>query len=124
MFSAGGNVVGLVQQLPCQRHRLSFHILSLPSARLRIAGDTDGDGVVDTRAVVGGNIGEPERSNGIIYAGFGGFKIGWDSERNRHNLQNRLAHDGLSRNPQFGARWPWMLMLDRRSRFVFQFGRF
>ena len=86
--------------------------------------DTDNDGIKDTYAVVGGNIDDPKRSNGIIYAGYGGFKTGRDSERNRHVLQNRMAHDGLSKKPQHGANYPWMLMLDRNPRSVFQFGEF
>jgi len=86
--------------------------------------DTDGDGIADTRAVVGGNIGESSRSNGIVYFGFGGFKVGWDSENIRHGLQNRLAHDGMSSQPQYGMKYPWMLSLDRSPRFVFQFGGF
>ncbi|MCK9292226.1 MAG: polymorphic toxin type 23 domain-containing protein [Bacteroidales bacterium] len=72
----------------------------------------------------GGNIDDQDRSNGIIYFGFGRFKIGWDSEKNRHALQNRLAHDGLRIQPQYGWRYPWILLLDRSSRFVFQFGNF
>jgi RHS repeat-associated protein len=77
-----------------------------------------------TRHFAGGNIDDPDRSNGIIYFGFGPFKMGWDSEKNRNALQNRLAHDGLSGQPQYGWRYPWVLMLDRSSRFVFQFGNF
>lgn len=72
----------------------------------------------------GGNIDDPNRSNGIIYVGFCGFKIGWDSENIRHVLQNRLAHDGLSGQPQYGWRYPWVLMTDRDPSFVFQFGNF
>lgn len=72
----------------------------------------------------GGNINDPDRSNGIAYFGFGGLKIGWDSEDNRQFLQNRVAHDGLSRQPQNGFRYPWILTVDRSSRFVFQFGGF
>ena len=77
-----------------------------------------------TRHFNGGNINDPDRSNGIIYFGFGPFKMGWDSENNRHALQNRLVHDGLSGQPQYGWRYPWVLSLKRSSRFVFQFGNF
>ncbi len=42
----------------------------------------------------------------------------------RHGLQNRLAHDALSRQPQNGNRYPWMLRLERTPRFTFQFGGF
>jgi len=71
-----------------------------------------------------GNINDPDRSSGIIYLGWGPFRIGWDSEEIRHTLQNRLAHDGLSRRPQYGDRYPWALKLDRKSRLVLQFGLF
>ena len=72
----------------------------------------------------GGNINDPKRSNGIMYLGFGSFKIGWDSEKIRHLLQNRMAHDSFSSQPQYGLYYPWVLTLDRRPRFVFQFGNF
>lgn len=86
--------------------------------------DTDGDGTLDTWAVDGGTIGDANRSNGVIYIGFAGFKIGWDSEDIRHALQNRLAHDGLSAYPQYGTKYPWMVKVNRGSRFVFGFGGF
>jgi RHS repeat-associated protein len=86
--------------------------------------DTDGDGIKDTRAVTGGNIGDSRRSNGVFYMGFAGFNTGWDAEGIRHGLQNRLAHDGLSKRPQYGRRYPWMLRLNRDSRVVLQFGGF
>ena len=86
--------------------------------------DIDGDGILDTRAVIDGNIGEPKRSNGMIYLGFGGLNFGWDSEGIRHTLQNRVAHDQMSRKPQNGRNYPWMPVLDRRPRFILQFGGF
>ncbi len=75
------------------------------------------------RQFTGGNINGPNRSNGIIYIGFGDVKIGWDSEGIRHALQNRLAHDHTIR-PVFGANYPWVLRVNRRPRFVFQIGNF
>lgn len=86
--------------------------------------DTNGDGIPDTRAFVGGNINDPRRSNGIAYFGFMGLNVGWDSEGIRNYLQNRVAHDGWSSQPLFGTRYPWILPVDRKPRFVFQFGGF
>lgn len=78
----------------------------------------------EPRHFSGGNIHDPDLSNGIIYFGFGGIKVGWDSEIIRHTLQNRVAHDGLSIFPRYGNRYAWVLMTDRQPRFVFQFGSF
>ncbi|MCA1763811.1 MAG: polymorphic toxin type 23 domain-containing protein [Cryomorphaceae bacterium] len=86
--------------------------------------DTDGDGIRETRAFTGGNINDSKRSNGIAYFGFGGFRVGWDSEGVRNFLQNRVAHDGWSPQPLNGSRYPYVLPTDRDSRFVFQFGVF
>lgn len=86
--------------------------------------DTDGDGIPDTRAFTGGNINDPNRSNGIAYLGFAGFRMGWDSEGIRHYMQNRVAHDHWSSQPQYGAIYPWVLPTKRKGRFVLQFGMF
>lgn len=86
--------------------------------------DTNGDGTPDTRAFTGGNINDPDRSNGIAYLGFAGFRMGWDSEGIRHYMQNRVAHDHWNPQPQYGAIYPWFLKTDRKGRFVFQFGMF
>jgi hypothetical protein len=83
--------------------------------------DLNGNGF---REFIGGSINDPERSNGIGYFGFMGLKVGWDSEGIRNYLQNRVAHDQWSAQPQFGFNYPWILPLDRKHRFVFQFGGF
>ncbi len=86
----------------------------------------EGAGFTTTNGVThftGGNIDDPKRSNGIFYFGFAGFNIGWDSERNRHNIHNRFAHDFLNGGNN-GSAYPWVLMLNRNPRFVFQFGGF
>ncbi len=85
--------------------------------------DTDGDGVLDTRAIVGGNIDDARRSNGILYFGFAGMNIGWDSEGIRQSLQNDFAHDYLNGGNN-GSAYPWVLILRRNPGFVFQFGGF
>jgi hypothetical protein len=38
--------------------------------------DTDGDGIPDTRAFTGGDVGDPSQSHGIFYVGFGTFRMG------------------------------------------------
>jgi RHS repeat-associated protein len=88
-------------------------------------GEATGENRIDgVRQFTGGTINDSRRSNGIVYLGFAGFKVGWDSEKNRHNLQNRIAHDQLNGQAQFGRLYPWVLRLNRASRFVFQFGGF
>ncbi len=77
-----------------------------------------------TRILDGGTIRDPDWSNGIVYFGFGPIKMGYDSEGIRHFLQNRVAHDSLSRNPQFGWQYPWVLRTNRAPRGVLQFGGF
>jgi hypothetical protein len=85
--------------------------------------DTDGDGIRETRAFGGGNIDDANRSNGIIYLGFGPLKLGWDNEEIRNSLQNRFAHDFLTGGNN-GSKYPYVLPLNRDPRFVFQFGGF
>jgi RHS repeat-associated protein len=85
--------------------------------------DTNGDGIPDTRAFTMGNIDDANRSNGIIYVGFGPIKMGWDSEGMRNALQNRFAHDWITGGNN-GNRYPYVLPFNRDPRFVFQFGGF
>ncbi len=53
---------------------------------------------------------------GVWYFGFGSFKIGKNSERNRHIFQNRFAHDKLRPGT------PHFLVLDRKPRWYFYWG--
>jgi hypothetical protein len=85
--------------------------------------DTDGDGIPDTYAFTGGSIVDANRSNGILYAGFGPFKTGWDSEGLRNFLQNRMVHDRFF-SVGHGQHYPHVLPLNRSPRLVFQFGGF
>ena len=82
--------------------------------------DFNGNGSLE---MFGGNIDDSRRSNGIFYFGFAGFNIGWDSEGIRQTLQNDFAHDFLNGGNN-GSSYPWVLTLNRGSRFVFQFGGF
>ena len=82
--------------------------------------DLNGNGI---KEFIGGSIGDPDRSNGIIFFSLAGFKVGRDSENNRQVLQNDLAHD-LFNGGQNGSAYPWVLTLNRDSGFVFQFGNF
>ncbi|MBC8053488.1 MAG: VCBS repeat-containing protein [Sphingobacteriaceae bacterium] len=54
---------------------------------------------------------------GVGYVGFGPFRIGVNSEGIRHQIQNRITHDGLQ-----GGRTPWFRVLSIRPKFYFNFG--
>jgi hypothetical protein len=82
--------------------------------------DDNGNGIIE---MTGGNIDDPRRSNGIAYFGFAGLKFGWDAEGIRNYLQNKVAHDFINGGTN-GSAYPWILALDRRPGFVFQFGTF
>jgi RHS repeat-associated protein len=83
--------------------------------------DINGNGVLE---MLGGNIDDPNRSNGIIYLGFGSLKIGADYEDIRNSLQNVLVHDKLNGGKN-GSKYPWVYPIwSRKPRFVFQFGSF
>ncbi|MFW5872356.1 MAG: FG-GAP-like repeat-containing protein [bacterium] len=54
---------------------------------------------------------------GIFYIGFGSFKIGRNSEKNRNIFQNKFAHDFM-----MGGESPYFLVLDRKPMWYFYFG--
>ncbi len=86
----------------------------------------EGRGFITTDGIshmTGGSIGDSRRSNGILYFGFVGLNIGWDSEGIRQTLQNDFAHDFLNGGKN-GSSYPWVLILKRSPRLVFQFGGF
>ncbi len=83
--------------------------------------DTNGDGIPDTRAFTGGDIGDTSQSHGIFYVGFGPFRIVRDTENIRQTFQNDFAHDGFNGGNR-GSDYPWILTLDRDPRWFFQFG--
>jgi hypothetical protein len=41
-----------------------------------------------------------------------------------HALAKKTLHDTLSSKPQYGWYHPWFLTVNRKPRFVFQFGNF
>lgn len=66
---------------------------------------------------VKGPYGDPDKyRHGILYVGFGPFKVGWDSEGIRHVLQNRIGHDIIS--PES----PWFKYIRYRPKPYIQFG--
>lgn len=72
-------------------------------------------------AVIGGSVGDPNESYGILFVGFGPARIGIDAEGIRHLFQNRMAHDHFFKVGH-GQFYPHYTRLDRRPRFYFQFG--
>lgn len=84
--------------------------------------DTDGDGVNDAYIMTKGDIEDSSQSHGVLYFGFGPFKIGWDSEGIRHSFQNKLAHDGFNGGSR-GDGYPWVKPFwDRSPKWFIQFG--
>ncbi len=89
--------------------------------------DFDGDGVNDTRAFEGGSIENPGESYGVLYLGFGGIRLGLDTESIRHLFQNRVAHDWIAGVVSYGgiqsngSGYPWMMPLQRRPRPYLQY---
>jgi RHS repeat-associated protein len=55
--------------------------------------------------------------SGIAYFGFGPFRIGGNSEMNRHYIQNRFAHDWIQK-----GRAAHFQVLDRSPKFYWYFG--
>jgi hypothetical protein len=54
---------------------------------------------------------------GAVYYGFGPLRFGSNSEKNRHVIQNRFAHDFLQ-----GGEAKWFRVLPRKPRFYWSFG--
>lgn len=75
----------------------------------------------DITHLFGGNIGDANESYGIIYFGLGPVRVGGDSEKNRHIIQNEIAHDALHFK-QNGKGVPWIREIGRSPRKYFQFG--
>lgn len=84
--------------------------------------DLDGDGIPETRIMKKGDIEDSSQSHGVLYFGFGPFKIGRDSEGIRHLFQNKLAHDGFNGGSR-GSGYPWVKPFwDRSPQWFIQFG--
>lgn len=84
--------------------------------------DLDGDGILETRIMKKGDIEDSSQSHGVLYFGFGPFKVGRDSEGIRHSFQNKLAHDGFNGGSR-GSGYPWVKPFwDRSPRWFMQFG--
>jgi len=55
-------------------------------------------------------------SAGVLYAGFGPVRVGWDSEGLRHFFQNKIGHDIISPTS------PHIYRQYRKPRFFWQLG--
>ncbi len=58
-----------------------------------------------------------EYRTGAAYAGMGPIKVGWNSEKIRHVIQNRFAHDKLQHGNS-----PWFQQLDIKPKLYFNIG--